>query len=366
MCEEESPMPGCIRLTYVVADTGIGMSPEFMETMYQPFSRQTDSRVNSIEGTGLGLAITKQMVDLMGGTIGCQSEQGKGTTFTVALDIPTADRQLDDFRLDDIDALIVDDDEIALQTMSSELESLGAEAELAHSGKEALEIMSRKHESGKAHSIVIIDWKMPDMDGLEVTRQIRQIIGNDSAIIFLTAYNWDEILEEATKAGVDKFMAKPLFASHIMESFIQVMKQKNVSFKKMKKLADLTGKKILLAEDMLVNAEIMKELLKMRDMEVEHAENGQLVVEMFAKSPLNYYDAVLMDVRMPIMDGLQATKEIRKLDRPDAKTVPIIAMTANAFDEDVQRSLQAGMNAHLSKPVEPEHMYQTLQELIKD
>ena len=181
----------------------------------------------------------------------------------------------------------------------------------------------------------------------------------------MTAYNWDEIEEEAKKAGVDRFLAKPLFSSNVLEEFIQVMKQKNIVLNPTNKLADLSGRKILLAEDMLVNAEIMKELLTMREMEVDHAENGKMVVEMFENSPENYYDAILMDVRMPIMDGLTATEVIRQLNRDDAKKIPIIALTANAFDEDVQRSLQAGMNAHLSKPVEPEHMYLTLQEFIK-
>ena len=202
------------------------------------------------------------------------------------------------------------------------------------------------------------------MNGIEVTRQIRDLVGNECAIIIFTAYNWDDIVEEAMAAGVDRFMAKPLFASNVVSEFHQALEQK-IFDEPEKQLAELEGRKILMAEDMPVNAEIMMMVLSMRGMEVEHAPNGQEAVNTFANSPANYFDAVLMDIRMPIMDGLKATETIRALDRPDAKKVPIIAMTANAFDEDVQRSLQAGMNAHLSKPVEPEHLFQTLQQLIE-
>ena len=197
-----------------------------------------------------------------------------------------------------------------------------------------------------------------------MTRQIRKLYNGASTIIILTAYSWDDIMEEAIDAGVDSFMSKPLFASGVLQEFKQVIQRKRLGSEEIHR-ADLTGRRILLAEDMPINAEIMIELLNMRDMQVDHAENGQVVVEMFAKSAENHYDAVLMDVRMPVMTGLEATEAIRALDRPDAKTVPIIAMTANAFDEDVQRSLQAGMNAHLSKPVEPEHLYETLELLIQ-
>jgi len=205
---------------------------------------------------------------------------------------------------------------------------------------------------------------MPDENGIEVTRRIRDIIGNESAIIILTSYTWDDIIEEAMAAGVDRFMAKPLFATTVVSEFHQALEQKNIG-EPNKKLADLNGRKILMAEDMPVNAEIMIMVLSMQGMEVEHAPNGQEAVDTFAKSPEGYFDAVLMDIRMPIMDGLKATETIRALERPDAKKIPIIAMTANAFDEDVQRSLQAGMNAHLSKPVEPEHLFKTLAELIE-
>ena len=202
------------------------------------------------------------------------------------------------------------------------------------------------------------------MDGLGVARQIRARYAKETTVIILTSFNWDEIMDEALHIGVDSFLAKPLFASNVIDEFERVARKNNMSLFKEKHRADLKGRHILLAEDVIINAEIMKEIIRMREAEIDHAENGRVVLEMFANSAVRYYDAILMDVRMPEMDGLEATAAIRALDREDAKTVPIIAMTANAFDEDVQRSLQVGMNAHLSKPVDPEHLYQTLEELI--
>jgi CheY-like chemotaxis protein len=202
------------------------------------------------------------------------------------------------------------------------------------------------------------------MDGIEVARVVHERYDKETTVIILTSFNWDDIMDEAMHVGVDSFLAKPLFASGVIEEFERIARKNNMSLHKEKMRADLAGRRILLAEDVEINAEIMKEVIMMKDAEIDHAENGRIVVDMFNESPINYYDAVLMDVRMPEMDGLEATAAIRALPRADAKTVPIIAMTANAFDEDVQRSLQVGMNAHLSKPVEPDHLYQTLEELI--
>ncbi|MBR0280838.1 MAG: response regulator, partial [Oscillibacter sp.] len=216
-----------------------------------------------------------------------------------------------------------------------------------------------------AYNLILVDLRMPEENGVDVTRRIRALYNGESTIIILTAYNWDDIIDEAMEAGVDSFMSKPLFASEVMREFQQAIQRKNIGHEKAPK-ADLKGRHILLAEDMQINAEIMIELLEMREMKVDHAENGQLAVNLFSQSPENAYDAILMDVRMPVMDGLKATETIRALNRSDAQTVPIIAMTANAFDEDVQRSLQAGMNAHLSKPVEPERLFETLEQLISD
>ena len=194
--------------------------------------------------------------------------------------------------------------------------------------------------------------------------EIRKLYDKETTVIILTSFNWDEILDEAIHIGVDSFLAKPLFASNVLDEFERVARKNNMSLYKEKKRARLKGRRILMAEDVFINAEIMRQIIMAREAEIDHAENGKLAVDTFAGSPAGYYDAILMDVRMPEMDGLEATAAIRALDRPDAKAIPIIALTANAFDEDVQRSLQVGMNAHLSKPVEPEHLYQTLEELI--
>ncbi len=207
---------------------------------------------------------------------------------------------------------------------------------------------------------------MPEMDGVETTRRMREIVGHESAIIILTAYRWDDVLEEALQAGVDSFLPKPLFVGAVMDEFKSALKRKRLASGKVKEKADLRDRRILLAEDVPINAEIMMMVLQAREMEADLAENGRIAVEMFSSHEPGWYDAILMDMRMPEMDGLEATRVIRAMDRPDAGTIPIIALTANAFDEDVQRSLQAGLNAHLSKPVEPDNLYETLESLIRD
>ena len=352
MREEESELPGCIRLTYAVADSGIGMSPEFMETMYQPFSRQTDSRVNSIQGTGLGLAITKQMVELMGGTIECQSEQGKGTTFTVVLDIPEADRQLDDVRLDQIDALVVDDDEILLQTTADALASLGSTAELAHSGEEAIEMIARRHESGKDYSIVILDWKMPQMDGIETIRRIRAEVDADIPILLSSAYDWSDIEDQAKEAGANGFVSKPVFRSTLYNKINELLGTESRSAEPEDDYSDLDGMHILIAEDIDVNWEIISNMLSMFGIRSERAENGRVCVDMMRTAAQGSYDLIFMDVQMPEMNGLDATREIRKLDNTWACSIPIVAMTADAFSENVTECLNAGMNGHIAKPID--------------
>ena len=268
-----------------------------------------------------------------------------------------------DFRAEDFSVLIIDDEKVDGENARRTLSSVGISADFAETGKAAIEMIKLRHARRQEYNLILVDWKMPDKDGIEVTREMRKIIGKDTSVVILTAYDWFDVENEARDAGVDSFMSKPLKASDVMYEFRQsLMRKQNFG----KKKAELTGRRILVAEDMPVNVEIMLMLLDMRGMKAEHAENGEIAVQMFNDSPENYYDAILMDVRMPVTDGLQATKKIRALPRPDAKKIPIIAMTANAFDEDVQRSLQAGMNAHLAKPVEPEHMYKTLEELIED
>ncbi len=352
MREEESLKPGCVRLIYSVADSGIGMSPEFMATMYQPFSRQTDSRVNSIQGTGLGLTITKQMVDLMGGTIDCQSEQGKGTTFTVVLDIPVADRQPEELRLDQVDALIVDDDDILLQTVASEFESLGSTAEQAHSGAEAIEMIARRHETGKDYSIVILDWKMPDMDGLETIRRIRSQIDKNIPILLISAYDWSDIEDLAKEAGANGFVSKPVFRSTLYSKIHEILGTKSGSIEPEDDYSDLNGLHILVAEDIDVNWEIISTMLSMFGITSERAENGRVCVDKMRSAAEGSYELIFMDVQMPEMNGLDATREIRKLENTWASSIPIIAMTADAFSENVTECLNAGMNGHIAKPID--------------
>ena len=350
--EETSDRPGCVKLTYVVADTGIGMSPEFMEKMYQPFSRQTDSRVNTIQGTGLGLAITKQMVDLMGGTIDCQSAPGEGTTFTITLDIPIADRQREDMKLDPMDVLIVDDDEILLQTAMDTLESLGVNAERAGSGLEALGMIAHRHEQGNDYSVVILDWRMPDMDGIETVRRIRTEIDARIPILLISAYDWADIEESAKEAGANGFITKPLFRSTLYDKINELLGKESSSVEPEDDYSDLAGLHILVAEDNDINWEIISAMLAMYGITTERAENGRVCAEKMAAAEEGSYTLIFMDIQMPEMNGLEATRAIRKLPGQWASSIPIIAMTADAFSENVTECLEAGMNGHIAKPVD--------------
>ena len=352
MREESSEAPGCVRLIYVVADTGIGMSPEYMETMYQPFSRQIDSRVNSIQGTGLGLAITKQMVDLMGGTIDCQSEQGKGTTFTVTLDIPVADRQREEMQLDPVDVLIVDDDEVMLQTAVDSLESLGATAEQARSGTEAIGMIEHRHLSGRDYGIIIIDWKMPETDGIETIRRIRSEMDKDTPILLVSAYDWSDIEDKAKEAGANGFVCKPLFRSTLYDKINDLIGKERRSAEPEDDYSDLQGMNILVAEDNDINWEIISAMLTMFGITADRAENGRICVERIQSADPGRYDLIFMDVQMPEMNGLDATRAIRSLEDPGAATIPIVAMTADAFSENIAECLNAGMNGHIAKPVD--------------
>ena len=352
MREEKSTIPGCIRLSYVGADTGIGMSPEFMATMYQPFSRQIDSRVNSIQGTGLGLAITKQMVDLLGGTIDCQSEQGKGTTFTVVLDIPVADRQRDDMMLDPIDVLIVDDDEILLQTAADILASLGASVETAQSGLEALGMVKHRHLSGQDYGVVIVDWKMSETDGIETIRRIRTEVDGNIPILLISAYDWSDIEDRAKAAGANGFVSKPLFRSTLYDKINDLIGKESVSQEPEDDYSDLQGMHILVAEDNDINWEIISAMLSMFGITTERAENGRVCVDKMRTAEEGSYALIFMDIQMPEMNGLDATRAIRKLEDPWAASIPIVAMTADAFSENVTECLEAGMNGHIAKPVD--------------
>ncbi|MBP5415870.1 MAG: response regulator, partial [Lachnospiraceae bacterium] len=350
--EEKSDVPGCVRLSYVVEDTGIGMSPEFMENMYQPFSRQIDSRVNSIQGTGLGLAITKQMVELMNGTIECRSTQGKGTVFSVVMDIPVADRQREDMQLESVNVLIVDDDEVMLRTAVDTLDSLGAVTESAHSGPEAIGMIEHKHLSGQNYDVVIIDWKMPEVDGVETIRRIRSQIDNNIPILLISAYDWSDIEDKAKEAGANGFVSKPLFRSTLYDRINALIGKESRSIEPEDDHSDLQGMHILVAEDNDINWEIISAMLAMFGITTDRAENGQVCVDMIRNAQKGSYELIFMDIQMPQMNGLDATKMIRKLEDPWAASIPIVAMTADAFSENITECLNAGMNGHIAKPVD--------------
>ena len=366
--EDVVRMDGKATLRFTISDTGIGMSKEYLPKLFDAFSQEDSSATSKYGSTGLGMPITKNIVELMNGHIEVDSEKGVGTTFTVTITLdqtshPASAGEDIELRPHEMRVLVVDDDRIACDHAQLVLHQIGVNCEMVLTGKDAVGMVEMRHARREDYNLILVDWKMPEMDGVETTRKIRSIVGDNTPIIILTSYSWDEIENEAREAGVDTFVAKPLFAGTVMEEFRKAFKQKNA--KLLKKTTDLTGRRVLLAEDVKINAEIMMMVLAMREMEAEHAENGRIAVNMFAEHEPGYYDAILMDMRMPEMDGLEATKAIREMEREDAKKIPIIALTANAFDEDVQRSMQAGLNAHLSKPVEPENLFETLAALIE-
>ena len=365
--ERQSVYDGQSTLRFSIRDTGVGMDPDFLPKVFDAFTQEDSGRKNKYGSTGLGMAITRNLVELMNGNISVTSEKNVGTEFTVVITLRNCERAMETVgRINprDLRVLVVDDDPVACEHALIVLEEAGVRTATALNGPAALEMLEVAHAKQEAFNLVLLDWKMPEMDGIQVAREIRRRYDTETTVIILTAYSWDEIMDEALHTGVDSFLAKPIFASNVLDEFMRIARRHSMSILREKQRANLQGRRILLAEDIQINAEIVMELIDSRGAQIDHAVNGRAAAELFAGSSPGTYDAILMDVRMPEMDGLEATQVIRAMDRPDARTIPIIAMTANAFDEDVQRSLQVGMNAHLSKPVEPEHLYQTLEELI--
>ena len=363
MREEPTDREDFTRLVFVVRDKGIGMTEDFMKKMYQPFSRETDSRINTVQGTGLGLAITRKMVELMDGTIECESKVGEGTTFKVSLDIQIADTPVSEMVLPPIDILLIDDDETLLETAHDALVSLGAKADISKNGTDALARVMQKQQQNKNYSVIILDWKMPGMDGVELTHRIREVVGRDIPILLVSAYDWSQIEQDAKNAGVSGFISKPLFKSSLYAKITEVLNIDNKLEAQEENDDDIAGTNVLVAEDMDVNWEIVQTLLEMHGINAERAENGQVAVEKIRSAEDGKYDVVFMDIQMPVMNGLDATRTIRKLEGDYAKSVPIIAMTADAFSENVTECLAAGMNGHIAKPIDIKHVLKEIRNI---
>ena len=346
--EEKGETDKTVKITYVVADTGIGMTPEYMQHMYDPFTRQTDSRVNTIQGTGLGLSITKKMIDLMNGTIDCESEVGKGTTFTVTLEIAVADKTEEEMKLPPVNVLIADDDDVLRQTAADTLRSIGVEADTAAGGMEAVQ----KIQDGAQYQVVLLDLKMPDMDGIETARKIREKMGDKVPIVLISAYDWSDMEEAAKEAGVNGFISKPLFRSTLYNKLSEVLGNEREYNGTEDENADIAGMHILVTEDNDINWEIISMLLQMQGVETERAVNGLEAVERMKNARKGEFDLIFMDIQMPVMNGIEATKQIRVLEDPWARQIPIIAMTADAFSENVAECFEAGMNGHIAKPID--------------
>ena len=355
---------GYVRTLIVVADSGIGMSPEFQAKIFDSFAREDSTRVQKTEGTGLGMAITKYIVDAMGGTISVKSELGKGSEFRVVLDLPRAQIQEADMVLPDWNMLLVDDDQSLCESTVKNLASIGVKADWALDAESAIPMVDEHCRRGDGYHIILLDWKLPGMDGITAAREIRSRCGDETPILLISAYDWDEIQEEAVSAGITGFIAKPLFKSTLFYGLRPFAG--SAAPAPGKKTMDLRGRRVLVAEDNDLNWEIANDLLTEElGLTLEWAENGQVCAERFRLSSPGWYDAILMDIRMPVMTGYEATAAIRAMERPDAATIPIIAMTADAFAEDIKKCLDCGMNAHVAKPIDVGEVYRQLDKFIQ-
>ena len=348
-----------------VEDNGYGMTPEYLEVVFDAFTRAENSTTNKVQGTGLGMAITKNIIELMGGTIDVASEVGHGTIFTAELELRIPDvMSKEQFWQEHgiMKILTVDDEEQICRNIEMLMKDVGVHTDFAYSGKQAVEKVKQTLADGSCYDVILLDWNMPEMDGIETARQMRAITKQQIPILFLTAYDWDEIEEEAYAAGIDGFLAKPFFVSALKEKLQDIHAKREGKEKPPEEavVSSLKGRHFLIAEDNEINSEILLELLHIDGADGEVAKNGQLAVELFLATDAGHFDAVLMDVQMPVMNGYEATRCIRSMERADAKTIPIIAMTANAFAEDMKDAKDAGMNDHIAKPIDMEIIRKTL------
>ena len=364
--------PGRVRLRFTVSDTGVGMSEAFLGHIFDPFEQEDGRRAGG--GTGLGMPITRNLVTLMGGTISVKSRPDQGSTFTVELDFDLPDRgnaapEQKLHAIQSLKVLVADDDRDSCIHASLLLQNLGIDSDWVQTGRECVEKVRAAQRSGTDYDVCLVDWRMPDMDGIEATRRMREAVGPDTLIIIITAYDWGAIEQSARAAGANAFLSKPIFASTLYNALLAVTGiEKAVlcpnpggSLRR----PQLAGRHVLLVEDNEINREIAMELLKMVEITVDYAGDGQEAVDKFLAFGDNY-DLILMDVQMPVMDGYRATQAIRRSGHPRAGSIPIIAMTADAFHEDVVRAAEAGMDGHLAKPIDPERLYQTLAERLAE
>ncbi|MBD5458854.1 MAG: response regulator, partial [Lachnospiraceae bacterium] len=354
---------------FIIKDNGIGMSPNFVEHIFEPFERESTVTQSGIQGTGLGMAITKNIVEMMNGTISVESEMGKGSTFTIEFGLKLQDVEKTEKQIEELKgrrALVVDDDFNVCDSVSRMLKQIGLRSEWTTSGREAVYRARTAHEEGDSYHTFIVDWQMPGLSGVETARGIREAIGNEAPIIILTAYEWTDIEEEAKAAGVTAFCAKPMFMSDLKTVLLaannMLEKQEDVPEWT---LADFSGKRILLVDDIELNREIAQVILEEAGFVVDTAPDGTDAVKIMEKSEENYYDAILMDVQMPIMNGYEATQTIRRLPRKDVQSLPIIAMTANALEEDKEAALMNGMNAHIAKPLDMDIFISVLKKFLE-
>ncbi len=364
----QKPALGCFE--FIVEDNGIGMSEDFITHLFDPFARAEDSRVIKTQGTGLGMSITRNIVQMMNGTIKVKSKLDEGSQFKVTVYLKLQDAD-DDFSYDkfiNLPILVADDDEIACESTCEILDELGMQSEYVLHGQEAVQRVMKHHEADDDFFAVILDWKMPDMDGLATAKEIRRQVGDTVPIIIISAYDWSDIEASAREAGVNAFLSKPLFKSRVAYLFKTILENgsqaKGKSSLDVVQQEDFSGKRALLVEDNELNAEIAVEILKMANLEIDCAKDGKEAVMKVIQNKDGYYDIIFMDIQMPVMDGYQATREIRKLPGDYMKNLPIIAMTANAFMEDVQACRDAGMNEHIAKPIDPKLLISVLNEWL--
>lgn len=364
--QEDSPLgDNYVRCHFRVKDSGIGMTQEFQEKIFDTFTREEKAQINKIEGTGLGMAITKAIVDTMKGSIELQSTPGKGSEFHITLDLEKADTKVEDMKLPPWRMLVVDNNKDLCQSAVESLKEIGIDAQWAVDGETAVAMAKKCHEEQNGFEIVLLDWKMPGMDGLHTAREMRKHLGENVPILIISAYDWSEIEEEAEEAGIQGFISKPLFKSNLYLGISRYMMEQPMEETKKETVlhSSFQGKRILLAEDNDLNWEIAEDLLSEAGFALERAENGQICVEKFEQSEPGYFDVVLMDIRMPVMNGYDAAKNIRALTRKDAN-LPIIAMTADAFSDDIQRCLDCGMNEHVAKPIDVSRLTQLLKKYL--